>query len=283
MEQFVPDVSEGDIKRILEKDKNQYLMWLRAAHSGGTPSLQFQGAQMANVTQEAAQARTARFAGAMYLIQMATGVFTQLYARGSLIVRGDPSQTAQNIIDSERLFRIGIASDLACYTAVLLATWALYVLLRSVDRNLALLAVLLRLIELAIHFNVTTNSLTVLRLLSGDEYLKSIDISQLQSLAQLALGVQAAGMNMGFIPLGLGSAVFAYLFFQSQYIPRVLAGWGVFSSLLLAAYALSIILYPKAGALQLVPMLPMGIYEVTLGFWLLLRGAKLKSFATSAV
>jgi hypothetical protein len=218
----------------------------------------------------------------MYLIQMATGVFTQIYARGSLIVSGDPAQTAQNIIDSERLFRIGIASDLATYTAVLVATWALYVLLRPVNRNLALLAVFFRLIELAIHFNVTLNSLAVLRLLSGAEYLQSIDASQLHSLAQLALGVQGEGVNMGFILLGLGSAVFAALLFKSQFVPRVLAGWGVFSSLLLATYALSIIVFPKAGALQVAPMLPMGIYEVTLGFWLLLRGARFKSSSTSA-
>jgi hypothetical protein len=131
--------------------------------------------------------------------------------------------------------------------------------------------------ELAIHFNVTLNSLAALRLLSGAEYLKAIEASQLHSLAQHALGVQAAGMNMGFVLLGLGSAVFAYVLYKSQYIPRLLAGWGVFSSLLLAAYALSIIVFPKSGALQLIPMLPMGIYEVTLGFWLLLRGARIGS------
>jgi Domain of unknown function (DUF4386) len=218
----------------------------------------------------------------MYLIQMTTGVFTELYARGSLLVCGDPTQTAQNIINSERLFRIGVASDLATYTAVLLATWALYVLLRPVDRNLALLAVFFRLIELAIHFNVTLNSLAALRLLSGDEYLKTLEVGQLRSLAQLALGVQAAGLNVGFILLGLGSAIFAYLLFKSRYIARTLAGWGVFSSLLLAAYALAIIVFPKAGELQVVPMLPMGIYEVTLGFWLLLRGAKIRASATNA-
>jgi hypothetical protein len=218
----------------------------------------------------------------MYLIQMATGVFTEVYARGSLIVRGDPTQTAQNIIGSERLFRIGVASDLATYTAVLLVTWGLYVLLRPVDRNVALLAVLFRLIELAIHFNVTLNSLAALRLLSGDDDLKTMDPGQLHSLAQLALGVQGAGLNMGFILLGLGSAVFAYLLLKSQYVPRVLAGWGVFSSLLLATYAFSIIVFPNVRSLQLIPMLPMGIYEVTLGFWLLLRGAKLRSISTGA-
>lgn len=218
--------------------------------------------------------RIVRFTGAMYLLQMAAGVFTQMHARGSLIVRDNATQTAQNILDSEQLFRIGIASDLVTYTAVLLATWGLYVLLRSVDRNLAVLAVLFRLMELAVHFNVTVNSLAVLRMLSGAEYLHPIGAAELHSLAQLALGVQGSGMNMGFILLGLGSAVFAYLLYQSRYVPRLIAGWGVFASLLLATYALSIIVFPKAGSLQLVPMLPMGVYEVTLGFWLLLRGVR---------
>ena len=237
---------------------------------------------MTDAIREAEQERAARLAGAMYLIQMATGVFTQIYARGSLIVRGDPTQTARNIIDSEGLFRIGIASDLATYTTVLVAAWALYVLLRPVNRNLALLALLFRLSELAIHFNATVNSLAVLRVLSGDQYLKSIGAGQLHSMAQLALSVQGEGVNMGFIPLGLGSAVFAFLLFKSQFVPRLLAGWGVFSSLLLATYALSIIVFPKARALQVAPMLPMGIYEVTLGFWLLLRGAKIKPSSTRA-
>ena len=79
---------------------------------------------MTDANRKTEQERAARLAGAMYLIQMATGVFTQIYARGSLIVRGDPTQTARNIIDSEGLFRIGIASDLATYTAALVASWA---------------------------------------------------------------------------------------------------------------------------------------------------------------
>lgn len=231
---------------------------------------------MSDIIRAAEQQRAARLAGAMYLIQMATGVFTQTYARGSLIVRGDAAQTARNIADSAGLFRIGIASDLATYIAVLIATWALYVLLRPVNRNLALLALLFRLSELAIHFNATVNSLAVLRLLSGDQYLKPIEAGQLHSLAQLALSIQGEAVNMGFILLGLGSAIFAFLLLKSQFVPRLLAGWGVFASLLLAAYSLAIIVFPNARALQVVPMLPMGIYEVTLGFWLLLTNAKIK-------
>ena len=190
---------------------------------------------MTNTTPEAAQARAARIAGAMYLITMATGIFGESFVRGSLIVWGDATQTAQNIIGSVRLFRISIATDLATFTGVVVLIWALYVLLRPVDRNLALLALLLRFAELAIHYAATLFSLVALALLSGADYLETFDASQLHSLAQLAISAQGTGISIGFILLGLGSAVFAYLLLMSRYVPRIWAGWGVFASLLFAS------------------------------------------------
>ncbi len=218
--------------------------------------------------------RIARLAGAMYLIQITTGTFSELVARSPFVVGDDAAQTAHNIMSSEQLFRIGIASDLLTYSAVLIATWALYVLLRPVSRNLALLALFFRLIELSIHFNVTLNSLAVLRLLGGAEYLGNIDPALLAALAQHALGVQGEGLRVGFIPLGLGSALFAYLMFKSRCVPRVLAGFGVCASLLLSAFVLVTIVHSDARQMLYIPMLPMGIYEISLGFWLLFRGMK---------
>ncbi|HTU68305.1 MAG TPA: DUF4386 domain-containing protein [Steroidobacteraceae bacterium] len=214
-----------------------------------------------------------RLTGAMYLIQMAAGVFTQMYARGSLVVSGDPTQTARNILDAERLFRVGIASDLLCYGAVLVASWGLYVLLRTVDRNIALLALLFRLIELSIHFNVTLNSLTALRLLSGTQNPGALDAGQLQALSQLALATQGLGIRMGFILLGIGSALFAWLLYKSSYIAQWIAGLGAFASLLLATFALAVIVFPETASLQMVSMLPMGLYEVALGVYLLMKAA----------
>jgi hypothetical protein len=192
----------------------------------------------------------------MYLITTATAFFSEFVVKSSLIVRGDATQTAQNIIGSERLFRIGIASDLASATGVVALTWALYVLLKPVDRNLALLAAFWRLAEAAILCVMTLNSFVVLGLLSGAAYLKTFEVSQLHSLARLALGAQVTGYN----------------------VPAVLAGWGVFSSLLMATYALLSIVFPNTTKLvQLASYAPMGIYEVILGPWLLLKGATIKS------
>lgn len=220
---------------------------------------------------EPIQRLAAKAAGLFYLIQMATGVFGQ-YVRDQLIVRGDATKTAQNIIGAERLFRLSIAGDLITYILVIGLIWALYILLRPVNKNLALLGVLFRLAENAILCVATVNSLVVLRLLSGADYLTTFPASQLHSLATLALSAQGLAMSVGFILLGLGSTVFAYLLLKSRYVPKALAIFGIFSSLVLAVVTLGITVFPALAGLGLIYMLPMGIYEVGLGLWLLFKG-----------
>lgn len=219
----------------------------------------------------------------MYLIGMATGIFGESFVRGSLIVAGDATQTAQNIIRSEQLFRISIATDLFTYASVVVLTWALFVLLRPVRRDLVFLAVFFRIAEVATHFVATLNSLVALRYLSGAKYLADLEASQLHTLARVAVGAQGEGVNMGFILLGLGSTVFAYLLLKSRYVPGPLAAWGVFASLLLATYAMSVVVFPAVEDYWVVAMAPMGVYEITLGFWLLLKGAAITPSSTSAV
>ena len=227
--------------------------------------------------------RCAKVVGFLYLVQMATGVFGQAFVRDQLIVHGDPAKTAQNIIGAEGLFRLSIAGDLITYTTVIVLIWALYVLLRPVNKNLALLAVLFRLAENAVLCVATVNSLVVLRLLSGADYLKTFEANQLHSLVTLALNMQGLGMNVGFILLGLGSAVFAYLLLKSRYIPKALAVWGIFSSLVLAIATLAIIVFPGFGIMGLAYMMPMGIYEVGLGLWLLVKGIRVPSAVADVV
>jgi len=221
-----------------------------------------------------AQRTAAKVVGFLYLIQMATGVFGQSFVRGQLIVPGNAAKTSENIIQGERLFRLSIAGDLFTYTTVIVLIWALYVLLRPVNRNLALLAAFFRIVENAVLCIATVSSLAALRLLSGADYLKTFQASQLQSLAMLSLVAQGLGMYVGFILLGLGSSLFAYLLLKSGYVPKALAGWGIFASLLLSLGTLAIQVYPGFVGAGITYMIPMGFYEVGLGLWLLVKGIR---------
>ena len=79
---------------------------------------------MTTTASETAQARAARLAGAMFLFINATGIFSEIFVRGSLL-SGDVTQVAQNIISSERLYRLSIVGDLVTFTGVLVLIWAL--------------------------------------------------------------------------------------------------------------------------------------------------------------
>ncbi len=238
---------------------------------------------MTNAIPEVAQTRAARLAGAMFIFINATGIFSEIFVRGSLL-SGDVTQVAQNIISAERLYRLSIVGDLAMLTGGLVLIWALYVLLRPVNRDLALLAVFLRIVETAVSVAATVASLIAVRLLSSAEYLNVFEAGQLHALSRLARNAFGFGQDVGFIFLGLGSTVFAYLLLRSRYIPLILAGWGVFASLLFTTYHFVIIVFPGAvETLMYVSFAPMGIYEIALGLWLLIKGANIRSSSASAV
>jgi hypothetical protein len=55
-----------------------------------------------------------RFAGLLYMLASIPGVFALVYVPSKLIVRGNATATAHNIVASETLFRLGIAADLIC-------------------------------------------------------------------------------------------------------------------------------------------------------------------------
>ena len=217
----------------------------------------------------------AKVVGVLYLIQMAVAIFGETFVRGRLIVRGDATQTAQNILAHEQLFRFSIVGDLFVYTGVIVLMWAFYVVVRPVNKNLALLAVLFRLAENAVLCVATVYSLVILKLVGSTDYLKPFEPAQLHALARLALNTQGLTMNIGFILLGLGSAIFAYLLLKSGYVPKAIAAWGIFSSLVLAGLTLIIIVLPGLGTtLGLTYMVPMFFYEVGLGLWLVIKGIR---------
>ncbi len=224
---------------------------------------------------EPEQRTAAKAAGLIYLIAMATSIFAEMYARAPLIVAGDAVRTAMNIVASERLFRIGSVIHLITFASDAMLAVALYVVLRPINRNLALLAMAWRIVDCSILSVNLLNDFVVLRLLSGADYLRVFDVKQLQALARLFYGVEAAGFQIGFVFLGLGSTVFSYLWLRSRYIPKVLAGWGIFASLVMAIVTLGVMLFPRLGeAVGLAYMAPMFFYEVGLGLWLLIKGIR---------
>ena len=130
------------------------------------------------------QHAAAKVVGFLYLIQMALAIFGESFVRNRLIVPRDAVQTAANLAASERLFRFSLAGDLMIYASVVVLFWGIYIILKPVNKDVALLGAFFRLVEQAILAVTTFAGFIALRLLSGPEYLRVVDTAQLQAFAQ---------------------------------------------------------------------------------------------------
>jgi len=219
-----------------------------------------------------AQCTAARWVGAILVVAMATSMFAELYLLRGLVM-DSPAAFAASILATEGSYRAGNLVHLLTFASDAAMAAALYVVLGPINRGLALLGAFWRLANCAILVTMTVIPFAILRLLVGAEYLADFTPAQIHGLARWLYSVQADGMRFGWIFLGLGSTVFAFLWLKSRYVPRILPAWGVLASLLLAVGAMVNLVKP--GALPMwAYMTPMFFYEVPLGLWLLVRGIR---------
>ena len=149
---------------------------------------------MTNVSVTASQQRAARIAGLAYIFGILY-VPVYLLTGAGLTVDGDPAATIANVQSNLLLFRIGIASTLVMFVSVFVLIAALYATVEPVNRNLALLGMVLRLPEATLGLLAVVFSLIVSQLASGNASVAGFEPQQVQSLVQLAVWGGSACRN----------------------------------------------------------------------------------------
>lgn len=223
---------------------------------------------------------TARTAGLLYLVIIGCGLFAEIGVRSQLIEPGNPTATAQSILDSPMLFRAGIAADIVMFIADVAIAIVLYQLLRPLGRTLSMLAAAFRLTQTAIIGLNLLNMFQAVRILDDADYLHTFADAQLDSLSMLYLDAHRYGYVLGLAFFGASTLVIGYLALSSRQMPRPL---GVLLVLAGAGYlidAFSFFMIPgydgSASAIVLAPAL---IAEVWFAIWLLTKGERLEHLA----
>src|SRR5574342_128461 len=210
--------------------------------------------------------KTARMAGFHYFTYFVTSVIANMFGRFIFV---DAPVTVNHIMAHESQFRIGFVISLLSVVFFLLAAWALYVLLKSVNKDLALLFLLLNLGGVAVYSMNLLNQFAAVLLLGGADYLKVFQADQLQSLAMFFLNLHDNGYWIAQIFFGAWLFPLGYLVYKSGFLPRVLGivmmihfvGWTMTS--------LQFFLFPGFTAITYVTY-PLGfISEFGLTLWLL--------------
>ena len=223
--------------------------------------------------------KLARIGGALYLIIITAGIYGEMFVRAKLVVSADAAAMANNIIASPLLWRSGIAADLLMHICDLPLMLIFYLLLKPVNKNLALLALLFNLVQTAVLAANKLNLVVALFPLGDAGYLKAFDPQQLYTLTYLSIRAHGYGFGIGLIFFGFTCLIAGYLIFKSGYLPKAI---GILMQLAGTCYlvnSFALILSPSlADKLFPVILIPPFIAELSFCLWLLFKGVKLSAW-----
>ncbi len=212
-----------------------------------------------------------------------TGLFAELFVRGTMIVSGDPAATARNILAGEQLWRLGFAADMIGSAAYLVVTLVLYVLLRPVDKGISLLAAFFSLVGIAIGGIAALGHLVPLFILNGAPYMGVFATPALQAMALFALKLHAQGYLVALVFFGFYEVVLGYLIFRSTFFPKALGLLVGIAGIAFLINSFAFFLYPAIGRAINGPMLALdGAGEISLMLWLLVFGVNAEKWRQSA-
>lgn len=223
--------------------------------------------------------KTARVAGLLYLLLAAFAVFSFEYVPSVLIVPEDAAATADNIVASERLLRLGIVGSLIMSLVHIFLALVLYKVLKPVGRNVALLMVIFTFLVAPIVMLNEVNRVAVLQLLNGAGHLAAFTADQLQALVSLFIDLHEHGLDVATVFWGLWLLPMGYLVFKSGFLPKII---GILLMIACFGYLVdsaASFLFPDSGV-------SIGqftfIGELLLLLWLLIRGVNVEQWEKRA-
>jgi hypothetical protein len=223
------------------------------------------------VTDYLMQNRIARITGALYLGFILASVLAD--ALGHIGI-SEAEQLYQVIVTNVGSFRLGLVIALISAFLFLAAAWGLYVLLRPVNEELALLFLLLNTVGVAIQ--CASMLPLVLAMLLGDpsSHMQAYSSGQLEGLAYLSINLYKTSFVTAQLFFGTWLFPLGYLVYKSKFLPRFLGGLLMLDGIAVLIWFLQALLLPAYPAISYPGLAVSFIAEVGLGLWLLIRGVK---------
>lgn len=221
----------------------------------------------------------ARFAGIMYLVIIIFGISSEVFIRSTLIVSGDATATATNILTSQSLFRAGFAFDVIMLFSDVVIAVIFYQLFKPVSKTLALMAAAFRLIQAGILGANLLNYYAPMLLLGNTGYMGLFEARELHAFALFFLELHGHGYDLGLLFFGLSNLLLGYLVIKSGFLPGIL-GYGLQAAAIVYLLgSFTLFLFPAYSSFiepaYIIPLLA----ELSFCLWLLIKGIKTPAMA----
>lgn len=217
-----------------------------------------------------------RITGVLYLIVIFCAGFSQGVVRESVFIAGDAIATANNILANSALFRWGLVTDLIAFSTDIAISVLLYLLLKSVNKPLALIMACFRLIA---HPGVATanllNHAAALNVLESDGLASQFSQIQLSEFSLFFMEAHHLGYILAGVTFGIHCILLGYLITRSVSISGFLGLLMIAAGFGYLIESFGFILIPEYKVIfGWIVGISAALGEVTLAIWLLVKGAK---------
>lgn len=217
--------------------------------------------------------KIARTAGVLYLLYVITSFIANLFGKFVFV---EAAVTIDHILTHATQFRIGFVINLFSVVLFLLAAWALYVLLKPVNKDLALLFLLFNVAGFAVWLFTSLSLFGSLVILNGPEAIKAFQPEQLRALAVFFFGLYKTGVFIAQVPYGIWLFPLGYLVLKSNFLPKILGMLLIADGICQFIYVCQRLIFPDLAIIAYPCMVISFIAEVSLAFWLLIKGVKVQ-------
>lgn len=226
-----------------------------------------------DTNQKPSLGNAALIAGLGILLLALTVPIAEFYIFPELINYRDAAETAKNISDRPAFFTAAIFIHLLSVFCDVVIAWALYIFLKPVDKNLALLTAWLRIAYAAFNVVALLNLVHVLALIRMHA---SSDSLTIQSDELILFYVRSFNMQwkFGLIFFGICMIMLGWVVLKAKYIPNIM-GYALF--LAGAGYILDDVRYFLLPQLNTDWLFITFLGELVFMAWLLVKGRKVKT------
>jgi hypothetical protein len=215
----------------------------------------------------------------LMILSMIGGWFGEMYVP-SLMLAGDAAATATQLRVNEGLFRLGFAAYMVEAVSDVILAWLFYVLLKPVNRDLALLSALFGLVSTTLFAVTKMFYFAAPTFVRGSKYLTAFAPDQLDAFARLFLSLYGILSGLTMLFYGIPWIIRGYLTFRSDYLPRLLGLLMIVAGIGFVAKTVTYVLVPAYSSDLL--LAPMFFNALAVAIWMLVRGVNPDKWAQAA-
>ena len=219
--------------------------------------------------------KTARIAGLWYLVLAIGSGYSWMYITKTFVL-GSAVLTVQNILATEPQYIISIICSIVGQIGFIFLALALYRLFKNVNQTQAKLMLTLVIISVSVMFVNIIFQTSALVFLDRTNYFIAFTTAQISELTTMFLHLNIIGVYVVDVFWGLWLLPLAYLTYQSNFFPKIIAFVLVISGLGYIVDSLSFLINQEVHMiLRNYLSIPEASGEVVMLLWLLIKGVSI--------